>query len=925
MKYINKSDKLRNTLRIIAPIVMLVTILQALFLLPPWRTNATGISWTTASPKVLSTSPASSTPGFCPIQTSTVVAGQLGRKDVCITGKNNVRFGMYYQGSFPKVVSFGYDEQMYRVYVPCDGPYDCLYLPQTDMLVTKQNLVSARSSSLVVYKNFSKRLTRTINSTTFATEYTFDSTNPDYILKNSAGDQWDVGGIGASDNGKWLTFEIRERAMGLLNTETFELKIISNQWFRYGVGHDVMSELAVSDDGGAVAIGGLNAYLSIYDMSGGCGDYTLTERIQPMTPIANSCPIASFDSALFIDNFRDGYRPSFSSNGAELSFYATSYTVPARNVVLRVAGYTPLTLDYLALGDSYSSGEGDTYINPDTNRKYYRNYTDNEEDKSRNIPREKCHISTRSYPYLLAHGMGLVLDNPKQWDTVACSGATAWDAKDQASNDYKGQGDRLKDFNHTTLKVQALNELIPGRQKQVEFVKKYKPKVITLTMGGNDVGFGGKVRECAFSLNTCDYATNRSGPQLASEIQNQYKNLKLLYEELYKASDSKAKIYILGYPQFINGDASASCGPNIAILDAGERKMIYEGVGYLNRVIKKATEAAGVKYIDVENSLDGHKICDNGDKYVTGVVNLLGWGGNELQESFHPNANGNAAMASGVWGEDNVNGESLVDYDICPDSDENACPNSSATKDSIVVPSYFDTSDPLVNSQYKEMTLNGAIKGVFLNVTLGSYSLAPNSTVQLTLHSEPVNLGSYMTDANGQLDISALIPTSVPAGYHTLILTGSTYSGEPIQFEQVILVQGSDSSDVDDNGTLDSQQGCLFIISSGVDADLDGVDDACDPEIREILSMSNNNRSTYTLNSSKFNGLSKSNTSETYMSQLTQPRQEESILPLQATMGNTTNASHKLTMYDFRSLSLFTTALILTTIGVLITKKRNKL
>src|SRR5690606_5857361 len=59
-------------------------------------------------------------------------------------------------------------------------------------------------------------------------------------------------------------------------------------------------------------------------------------------------------------------------------------------------------------------------------------------------------------------------------------------------------------------------------------------------------------------------------------------------------------------------------------------------------------------------------------------------------------------------------------------------------------------------------------------------------------------------------------------------------SGEPIRYEQIILVRGSDPSDIDENGVFDSNQQCgPFIESSGVDADLDGIDDACDPEISE--------------------------------------------------------------------------------------------
>lgn len=37
----------------------------------------------------------------------------------------------------------------------------------------------------------------------------------------------------------------------------------------------------------------------------------------------------------------------------------------------------------------------------------------------------------------------------------------------------------------------------PGIVAQIEFVKKYKPKVVTLTGGGNDVGFADVLGYCA--------------------------------------------------------------------------------------------------------------------------------------------------------------------------------------------------------------------------------------------------------------------------------------------------------------------------------------------------------------------------------------------------------------------------------------------
>lgn len=80
------------------------------------------------------------------------------------------------------------------------------------------------------------------------------------------------------------------------------------------------------------------------------------------------------------------------------------------------------------------------------------------------------------------------------------------------------------------------------------------------------------------------------------------------------------------------------------------------------------------------------------------------------------------------------------------------------------------------------------------------------------------------------------IPSTVPPGYHTLIVSGQTPSGEDIEYEQVILVKGEDPDDIDDNGVPDAQQICgPFITPANEDEDYDGIDDACDPEVTDPI------------------------------------------------------------------------------------------
>ena len=498
---------------------------------------------------------------------------------------------------------------------------------------------------------------------------------------------------------------------------------------------------------------------------------------------------------------------------------------------MKVPG-NPAKLDYLALGDSYSSGEGDTEKNNATGQKYYRQLTDVNEDKKQGIPGEKCHISTRSYPYKLAQYMELKQTGTKQWDTVACGGATIYDLNGSNSGGYDGQNDRLRDYaDKNTLQKMALNEMIPGRVKQIEFVKKYQPKVITLTAGGTDVDFGGKIRSCVDPRerwDTCDWA-KKDMDTLGSQIKGQFDRLVELYKEL-KAASPGAKIYAIGYPQFITDSEPAACGLNAGAIDLDERRMIVRATQYMNEVIEAAARKAGVKYVDISQALNGGKMCEKYQIYMTGIV---GFG---EQESYHPNKFGHTMIFVEIAKQ--LNHESLLTYSKYP----------SAGDESVNAPSsiYFDKGAP--SSVNTTMLANSKpSKGSKQKVALAKNSLQPGSSARVEIRSKPVDLGSYTVLNDGSMKETITIPDNIPAGYHTLFIYGKSASSEDIKITQTLIVTGKDKEDLDDDGVKDANQPCgAFLKTSGKDEDLDGIDDICDPEITDpILYVARNGKSEF--------------------------------------------------------------------------------
>jgi len=811
-------NKLSKVYSVIGLIIFCL-LAQFVSLILPTKLNAesgnTTWSWVDNKPTVFSSNKVQDIgSSICPrlLETKTIM-GESAPKKVCIMAGDNVRFGVYYLGNgsaYLPAVSFSYDSKMYKVNGVC-GKYDsCLYLPDTDTLITKQYLINGLVRSLVLYKNFTQRLMPTITGSIPTLSYNFDSSNPDYVFKNADGYAWPIGGFGASDNGQWLAIEFRSRGIGLLNIDTLQMKRVSTLSFNYGTGYDPKSELAVSNDGKSVAVMGVNAGLTIFDVNSECGDEATDGRMSSKSPILQPCRTSKVTSEEFIYRLRNATNPRFNGDGGELGFYATSYVGEMREVSLRAAGYESMRLDYLALGDSFSSGEGELDDN------YYLDGTNNEY--------EKCHVSSRSYPYIISSLLSIGTDYIR---SAACSGATTKDVIG-ADTLYLGQGERLgasnlnlNDGDRILAQTWAKENFLPGRVHQESFVKKYSPKVITIGIGGNDAGFMQKLVTC-LGPDTCDWAGTAKGrEQTAIEIKNLFNTLVQTYQALHIASPN-SKIYAIGYPNIIDtyGDCDLLIG---FLLDESERQFMNQGISYLNEVIAAAARSAGVKYVDIQDSYGGHVICGAESPSAMNLIKLgddispinrLDWFKVIGQESFHPNLLGHNFMAESVI--ESVGNIMMYDYCgngvvVCPDNSLAPEPSSYwlpglyHNYPNQKIASYVFDRDDASDNRQKELVL-------------GSNSLTPSSSVSVEITSDPRLLGQFEATSDGALNVDVDLPIDLEEGYHTMHLYGTSYSGESVELYQIIEYEkpliapdvepldendGSDSNNIDEISDTD--------------------------------------------------------------------------------------------------------------------------
>ncbi|MFD6351709.1 SGNH/GDSL hydrolase family protein [Nocardia tengchongensis] len=260
---------------------------------------------------------------------------------------------------------------------------------------------------------------------------------------------------------------------------------------------------------------------------------------------------------------------------------------------------TPAAADsgkYVALGDSYAAGVGIS-----------------------NILDKPCSRSDRNYAHLFAAQRGYALTD------VTCGGATI---------------DTV-----TSSQLPAVTA---------------DTTLVTLGVGGNDIGFGQLVKDCALAgtlgtgSGTGSLATgsasgsagavaevvagckNKYGAEMPGRLSMTAAKLAQLLAAI-RTQAPQARIVLVGYPKILPDNASLCAGRQPVL--AGDVDWIRESVvGGLNTMLRSQP---GTTYFSTYELYDGHDVCEAvPDRWVNGTSVDNGEGA-----QFHPNQYGHAATA----------------------------------------------------------------------------------------------------------------------------------------------------------------------------------------------------------------------------------------------------------------------------------------
>lgn len=275
--------------------------------------------------------------------------------------------------------------------------------------------------------------------------------------------------------------------------------------------------------------------------------------------------------------------------------------------------------NYIGLGDSYSSGEG--------NPTGYLSGT--------NAPNvDVCHRSTWAYPFQAELALGYF---SQRFSFHACSGAI------------------MQDF-YRPFPANHAGSNPSENQPQLHWLEGAAGKnanLVTLTIGGNDAHFADVMKDCYLntlgSLLPCETVWNTSvNAAIARMGTNSPGNIESL-TQLYKriaALAPNATILVLGYPRFFPSNPPTFCGTG-----ALGSQFNYLQMGWMNNeersmdnTIARAVREAGdprIRYLEDYEAFRGHERCE-AEPYLNGI---------RLKEqvgSFHPNEKGQALLAKMV-------------------------------------------------------------------------------------------------------------------------------------------------------------------------------------------------------------------------------------------------------------------------------------
>lgn len=257
---------------------------------------------------------------------------------------------------------------------------------------------------------------------------------------------------------------------------------------------------------------------------------------------------------------------------------------------------SPAPIPYTALGDSYSAGEGNDPFDG------------------------SCHRAQRTgsaYPRILPTLVGYV-GAP---NFHACTGAVTADIWQRPQHGKQGQATQTA-YLHPS------------------------DRLVTLTVGGNDLHFSSILAECLFRL---DCTKSALAHQVNAELGTIVPRLVDVYEHVRAQMDPAGYLVVAGYPHLFSLGPEAGCNPLISMREsAWIDQLVDRGDARIAAAVRAAGGAgAHVFYVNVTGRFAGHELCTE-EPWLHSLELSLHEGPDLVQGSYHPTPSGQRAYAEAI-------------------------------------------------------------------------------------------------------------------------------------------------------------------------------------------------------------------------------------------------------------------------------------
>jgi hypothetical protein len=382
--------------------------------------------------------------------------------------------------------------------------------------------------------------------------------------------------------------------------DAFVAEVDQSTWTTSGSTIDAPRNFAFDPSGNPITINaaGVTA-MTAGDAAGTTydGATPLLTAATPITPGHHSLYLSIFDqgdqiydSAVFIDNLRFGHVGDVARDcqaGADL------------------AGHD----DYVALGDSYSSGFGVSPFFPGT----HKDGTVND-----------CQRSQLAYGPDLAALIGLHLE------FHACQGAVTQDFYQPRDGGSWGELPQLDYLNQDA-------------------------GLVTVGIGGNDAHFADVMATCIGGWELLPFNTCHNDSDVAPVVAASFARLDnrtatpaeiVPYDKLMKdvrAASPFGEHVMVGYPPLFpaeGGDRTFLPGGRCEGVKKADQRWMVETGAELNDIIFRNAAQNGFLFVDPSPAFSDHELCSGGDEWFFGLLS---------SGRFHPTAVGQQAIAASIF------------------------------------------------------------------------------------------------------------------------------------------------------------------------------------------------------------------------------------------------------------------------------------